>query len=434
MAQFKGSAKNRRRLEYSVIRSFFAATIMAAFSLCPAFSGGGAPVVSLIGRWDGFTGNYADIWADGDYAYLAHFLAPSIDILDISDPANPTLVMRYDLMPPNTSSSAQDVKTGDGLLFIGLESNGNAVHIVDIRDPENPVGLVDIAITNFNSIHNVFYDQGYLYIADSDSPRVGIVDLTGFDPDNPPGSPIDTLLWEMTGVGSSIVHDITVVNNRLYACAWNSGIWIYDVADVANQPPVFLGSGPGNSTHSAWPTDDGRFVITGEERTLGGIKVYRIDESEGGSALTLTLVDEEVLSINEASSVHNQVTIGNRVYNSWYGAGMRIYDVDPITGLLSFYAGFDNNETNSVWGVYPFLGTDRILISDIGSGLFVLDLSTTSADLNGDQVLNVLDMSLLVGNYGTCSGSCPFDLDANDRVDVDDLMVLMDCWGQESPN
>ena len=68
------------------------------------------------------------------------------------------------------------------------------------------------------------------------------------------------------------MHDITVQDGRLYACGWDSGLWIYDVTDVANSMPSFLGNTPdgGNNTHSAWPTDDGQFVVTGEERGNGG--------------------------------------------------------------------------------------------------------------------------------------------------------------------
>ena len=126
----------------------------------------------VVGQWDGFEGSYADVWGDGDYAYLGHFGDSAVHIVDISDPANPGPGVEYVLPPPNTSASAQDVKVADGLLFIGLGGNSEAgVHIVDVRDPSNPVGLVDIDISGFNFIHNVFYDNGFLYIMDSSAPR-----------------------------------------------------------------------------------------------------------------------------------------------------------------------------------------------------------------------------------------------------------------------
>ena len=390
---------------------------------------------SLVGHWDGSPNSYADVWAEGDYAYVAHFGDSAIDIVNISDPANPTQVMEYQLPAPNGGASAQDVKVGDGLLFIGLESSGNAVHIVDVRDPENPVGLVDIAIAGFNSIHNVFYDQGYLYLVDSATPRVGIVDLTQFDPDNPPANPISSTKWMLENVGSGFVHDITVVNGRLYACAWDSGLWIFDVNDIANTMPTFLGSGPGNNLHSAWPTDDGRYVIVGEERTGGGIIVFRIDDNTDGTGLTLTITDN--ISVADASSVHNQVTIGYRVYNSWYGAGFRVYDVDPITGLLEFIACFDTSEISSVWGVYPFLGPDRVLLSDISNGLFIVSLEDfvpPDPDLNGDGWVNLLDMVALLNSFGACAvpDNCPEDLNGDNQIDDLDLGVLYDAWGLQT--
>ena len=159
------------------------------------------------------------------------------------------------------------------------------------------------------------------------------------------------------------MHDITVAGGRLYASAWDSGLWIYDVTDVANQIPSFLGNTPdgGNNTHSAWPTGNGDYVVTGEERPGGGIKAYRI--TDNGGSLTLELTDTHALPGGEASSVHNQVFVGYRLFNSWYQAGLQVLDIDPATGLFEFVAEYDT--PGSVWGVYPFLGPDRVLLSDM---------------------------------------------------------------------
>ena len=67
--------------------------------------------------------------------------------------------------------------------------------------------LATVRISGFTNIHNVFYDSGFLYLADSATSRVGIVDLTAFDPDNPPTLPITSAKWILTNVGSSFVHD-----------------------------------------------------------------------------------------------------------------------------------------------------------------------------------------------------------------------------------
>ncbi len=355
----------------------------------------------LVGTWDGHAGAYADVWGDGDYAYIGHYGDTGVHILDISNASVPTVAAHYRVASPNTSASAQDVKVHNGLMFVGLESSSpDQAEIVDVRNPDSPELLSTISLSNFSSsIHNLFYDNGYLYMVDSRNPQVAIVDLTNFDPDSPP-SIITTPLWILTGVGNSIVHDITVENGRLYAAAWHSGVKIYDVSDVGNQMPQLIGETPGggNSTHSCWPTDNGDFVVTGEEREEGGIKVYRITVS--GNSLTLTLTDALTLPLDEAYSVHNQLIDGYRLYCSWYEAGIKVYDIDPATGQLDFVASYDTYSEypsgyNGAWGVYPFLGDQKILISDLQSGLFIVALSLTPVPTLSEWGILILGLLML---------------------------------------
>ncbi len=391
---------------------------------------------TLVGQWDGST-SYGDVWGDGDFAYVGRFGDASVHIVDLSDPANPVAI-EYELPPRHASASAQDVKVGDGFLFVALEGTSNAgVHIVDVRDPMNPVGLVDVSIRGFNSIHNTFYSGGFLYLADSNTARVGIVDLRGLDPDHPPALPITTATWILQNVGTSIVHDVTVAGDRLYAAAWDSGLWMYSVANVAAQMPIFLAMTPdgGNNTHSCWPTANGDFVVTGEERNGGGIKVYRVIESP--FPITLQLTDSLTLPPGQAFSVHNQVIDGYRLYHSWYEAGLQVFDIDPARGQLAFFASYDTFAPAPVgfggaWGVYPFLGSDRVLVSDRSTGLYVISVGVLTGDVNGDCVVNVLDLIDLLLCFGqpALPGCAPEDVNGDGNVDVLDLIDLLLRFGQ----
>lgn len=388
----------------------------------------------LVGLWDGFGGSYADVWGDGDYAYIGHYQHHGVHIVDISDPTSPGPAVEYLLPPPDNSASAQDVKVADGLLFIGIESGSSSVHVVDVRDPTSPVPVVTIAVPGFGAIHNLFYDNGYLYMVDSGTTRVGIIDLTTLDPDNPPGGPITTAKWIMQNVGTSFVHDVTVAGGRLYCCAWDSGLWIYDITNVASQIPAFLGQTPdgGNNTHSCWPTANGDYVVTGEERTGGGIKVYRI--TDNGGSLTLELTDTHAEPSQDTFSVHNQVIDGYRLYNSWYSIGLQVYDIDPVTGLLEFVASFDN-ATGGLgnWGVYPYLGPGRVLLSDVNTGLAIVNVDPIPGDANGDGSVTVEDLLILLGSWGPCPPpcppSCPADFNGDCQVGVVDLLIQLGNWG-----
>ena len=90
-------------------------------------------------------------------------------------------------------------------------------------------------------------------------------------------------------------------------------------------------------------------------------------------------LDPAALGIN-AFSPHNPVIDGNLLYVSWYDAGVQIFDIaNPQNPLLirSFdtYPGTAGTFAGN-WGVYPFLGSDRVLVSDIQTGLYVLSVQS----------------------------------------------------------
>lgn len=350
-----------------------------------------------VGHWDGYNGNYCDIWADGDYVYLPNWAAADgqdarVHVLDISDPANPTLDETLFIPAPNTSASPQDVKVGDGLLFVGLEADPtDGVAIFDVRDPANRAFLTYVTIAGFEALHNVFYDSGFLYFAEGTS--FVVVDLTGFDPDNPPAT-IVTPKWVVNDVGTSFIHDITVAGGRLYAAAWDSGLWVYDITDVANNPPAFMGSVAGDNTHSMWPTADGKFVVTGEERSGGGIQVFEMTENKG--LLTFALRDSLTFPTKEVSSVHNQFMVGNRIYNSWYAKGLQVFDVNATTGVLEFVASFDTSDSGlGNWGVYPLPGSNRVALSDGNDGCYIVAIGDNTAPIPAVSEWGLISMTLL---------------------------------------
>jgi len=214
----------------------------------------------------------------------------------------------------------------------------------------------------------------------------------------------------------------------MYACAWDSGLWIYDVSNVANEIPSFLGSTPGESTHSAWPTGNGDYVVTNEERTGGGLKVYRITETENGGSLELELTDC-VENVPNAFSAHNPLVVGYRVYDAWYQAGLLIFDIDPITGALQSVATYDTAQ--SVWGVYPFLGSDRVLLSEREFGLLIVSVGLVAEcpwDCGGDDDgdVGIVDFLALLAEWDLVDTPCDFD---GGGVGIVDFLKLLANWG-----
>ncbi len=336
--------------------------------------------VGLVGNFDQAE-NYADVWGDGDYAYIARFGVNEINIIDISNPASPQLAATYD--SGVGGASAQDVKVHDGLMFVSLEGVNPGAQIVDVRDPLNPVKLTDLTVRP--AVHNTFYEQGWLYLVDSEMNQVDIVDLRNYDPDSAPAV-ISSATYRMLNVGNQFVHDITIRDDRLYASAWDS-IRIYDVSGLASQAPTFMGSAQGNAVHAAWPSGDNRFLVVSEERAGGGLTLYEMDDN--GTTVSLTLRDTLTLAGNLAFSTHNPVVVGNTVYVSWYEAGLQVLEIDPVSATWDIVASYDtspitgdNGFFDGNWGVYPFLGADKILASDVQRGLFILDVDPNLLTFN----------------------------------------------------
>jgi len=53
---------------------------------------------------------------------------------------------------------------------------------------------------------------------------------------------------------------------------------------------------------------------------------------------------------------------------------------------------------------------------------------TAPEDLNGDGVVDLADLLILLAAWGTCDGECPADLDGDGSVGLSDLLQLLAAW------
>jgi len=331
---------------------------------------------------------YADIWGQGNLALLAHFGQNRVDLVNVANPNNISISSTY-VSNLNGDASDQDVKSGTvplapntPLMFVSLESGGSdGVEIVDISNPNNPQRLtrIDAEPGPYEFIHNTSYrDDGWLVLCDSASPSLAIIDLRSYNPSSAPNT-ITSWTYELTGL-SFFVHDVTLSNDRLYVSGWDDML-VYDASNLAGGAPTFLGEVRGISSHAVWPTDDGDYVVTTEEREGGAIRLYEVIDN--GNSVTLNPRDSWVGSLagtGETFSSHNPVVRGNRVYVSNYSAGALVLQIDRTTHTWERVASYDTSTEpgsgfNGCWGIYPNLGEERVVVSDIDEGIFTLDMS-----------------------------------------------------------
>jgi hypothetical protein len=121
-------------------------------------------------------------------------------------------------------------------------------------------------------------------------------------------------------------------------------------------------------------------LISAQERSDGDVVIF--DISDLNAPVFLSRMDRTSLGLgSEVLSPHNPVLFSDTLlFISWYEAGVVAIDIsDPCDPMMvGQYDTWDNNAFfgyDGNWGVYPFSGLDRILLSDEQNGLFVVDAS-----------------------------------------------------------
>ena len=353
--------------------------------------------------------NYADMWAEGVTGLVGGFGVAFVDLVDISDPDNLSITTAYAIPPPNDCVSAQDVKSGYSpidpftpLLFVALEGGGtDGVLIVDITNAGNPIALTTLnpagALGAYTFVHNMSYrSDGWLAICNGTG--VAIIDLTNYDPFTAPAA-INTLTYELTNLGTGIVHDMTFSDDRLYVSEWDT-LMVFDASDLANSPPTLLGQISGMSSHAVWPTADGTYAITAEERTGGAVRLFEIVASNDNS-FDLYQTDSFVNPLTgtgESFTAHNVVVLGDRVYVSNYQAGVLVLQIDRSSKTMEKVASYDTSTSpgfgfTGCFGVYPLQGHEMVLASDISQGIFMLDFSSLQIRFTSPRPKTVLALT-----------------------------------------
>lgn len=333
---------------------------------------------------------FADCWGLDDRAYSARFGQASFDIVDMSNPDNLSLMTTLNVASPNNSASVQDIKAvrsvvrpARTLVFVSLESGSpDGVQIYDATNGNSPTLLtnIDVSPGSYSTTHNLSArSDGWLAICNSFTSTLALIDLTSYDPLAAPAS-ISSWDYQLTGLGSGFVHDITFKDDYLFVSQWNS-LLVYDVSNLNAQAPIFVAEVQGLSSHAVWATDDSQYVVTTEERQGGAIRLFELDDS--GPGVVLRQTDSYVSPASGTGSTfsaHNPVILDDRIYVSNYSAGVAVLEIDRTTGRLDKVASFDTSTRSpsnfdGAWGVYPLNGHDRVIVSDLDNGVYTLDFS-----------------------------------------------------------
>ncbi len=260
------------------------------------------------------------------------------------------------------ASPWREVKTFREFLYVTTE----AVHgldIVDMRNPDAPT-LVRTWRDTFTTAHTLCIDEARgLLFANGTNAGLRVLSLLP-DPAEP---------YEVGFFGDYYVHDCVVRGTTLYASAILDGfLAMLDVSDPSQIREVTRFTTGRAFTHNSWPTVDGNYLFTTDERLGAPLEGWDIRDP-----FAPVKVSEYIGAPNTIP--HNVMVDGTRLLVAHYTEGVHLLDIadptkprllgryDTLPGPSSNPRGFDG-----AWGAYIFPGSDLIVASDMTGGLFVV--------------------------------------------------------------
>jgi choice-of-anchor B domain-containing protein len=345
----------------------------------------------LLGTWSDSTlvasnahdNTYNEVWgieANGrEFAVIGSTFGTHI--IDVTDPTSPEELFVVKGGTTGPSIIHRDFHDYKGYLYsIADEGSNTGLQIIDYTSLPDSIEVVYDSRQYFTRSHNIFIDtaKARLYSLISNGTALGFSPMRIFDISDPiDPQPIGSYNG-FEGKNISQVHDAFVRNDTAYLNLGPNGFAIVNFENVDTPDVISILEGadyPGAGyNHSGWLTEDGNYYYMADENYDSDIKILDLRELPD-----ISIPNTFNAESTESSITHNQIVLGDKLYVSYYVDGLQVYDIsDPENPVREMYYDTSTevpgpNRYRGAWGVYPFLSSGNILVSDMQNGLFVID-------------------------------------------------------------
>src|SRR5688572_25326667 len=308
-----------------------------------------------------------------EYAVLG--LSQGTAFVEVTDPGRPEVVAFL----PGPPHLWRGVKTHADHAY-AVSEGGGGIQVFDLTEIDaGIVTQVDAVLSGglSTATHTLALDEdsGFLYRCGG-TPAQGLVIYDLADP----AHPVLAGEWHVT-----FVHECQVVTwtragpylGREIAFCYLGDLGqlrILDVTDKTSIATIASTSYPGATyTHQGWLAPDGRTLYLDDEyddAVFGGARTRILDVTDLASPSYLGFF------AGPPSTDHNLYARGDRIYESNFRSGLRIFDAsDPRApfpiGSFDTYPEDDGLVLNSLAYNYPFFASGTILGSDCEKGMFL---------------------------------------------------------------
>ena len=363
--------------------------LLGIFALLNIYNVFSQPIpLQLLGYWqdenlvpsDAHFNTYNEVWGyaipGNEYAIIGS--TAGTHIIDVTDPESIFEAFFIEGAVMGSSIIHRDYHDFKGYLYaVADEGSQSTLQIIDLNQLPDTVITVYDSNELFNRSHNIFIDSssGRLYTlyerSSSGFNPFGIYDIS--DPVSPQRLAYHS---QIDGIQLGGVHDAFVKNDTAYLNCGYNGFFLADLQDVEN--PILLDAmfdyPDAGYNHSGWLSTENNHYYMADENHGYDMKVVDVSDKQSLEVIgTFDADSEDIFSIP-----HNPIVACNYLYIAYYYDGLQVYDIsDPANPSRIFFYNTSSEpnkqQYRGAWGVYPFLPSGNILVSDMQEGLFVFE-------------------------------------------------------------
>ena len=353
----------------------------------------------LLGHWkdssivgSSFYNNaYNEIWGyhtdDREYAIIGS--TEGTHFIDVTDPSNLFEAFRIPGAAVGRQIVHRDYHNYGHYLYAVSDEGASTLQIMDLSFLPDSVPVIYNSADRLSTVHNIFIDssRARLYVLIGRGGDAGFSPMRVYDISAPLEPRYLGSFNNFEGFSVSQVHDAYIERDTAFLNCGPSGFVIADFSDtdsvktIATMSPADYPQSGYN--HSGWVSCNADFYFMADETWGMDLKVLDIRDIR--NPVVIDTIDS---GSNHISSIpHNPIVACNYLYTAYYYDGLQVHDIsDPenIVRVMHYPSSSLPTRRNyeGAWGVYPFLPSGNILLSDMQEGLFVLEGPGDSCNVN----------------------------------------------------
>ncbi len=316
-----------------------------------------------------YSGSWAYIAPDGsEYALIGAKTGTAVYSIDAADD-----ITELGFIPgPATNWREITVIEQHAYVVTDVQDTGHTMQVIDLSNLPDGISLVTEYNETFQMGHiigrDIYSDAPYVYVhgADSDD-GTHILDVSD------PANPVEVGVY----APGYYIHDGHIKGDYLYACAFNeTQVDVVNISDKTNPILEAIIPDPGDNTHSAWLTEDSKYLFVADEQDGVESTIFNVEDLTDATPVARVLA-------NELSLLHNPYICDEWAFCAHNTEGLIVYDIaDPTLPVqVAQYDTFDgmSGGFKGLWSACPYFPSGKIIGADRTQGLFVWTFNDTRA-------------------------------------------------------